>query len=164
MFHCDGWCLPWGVTAMIGTHVCLRKVESGQIWDLLEAERVTHYCAAPNVQIELVNHDKAHRMDWEVSTAIGGAPPSPTLLARFQDLNIRPIQPVRAHRVLRPHLRLRLARGLVRPPGRPAGGDARAPGTGPRHLAHRAGRRKHMNDVPRDGQTLGEIVIRATRS
>ena len=91
MFHCDGRCFPWGVTAMAGTHVCLRKVDPGRIWDLLDAEHVTHYCAAPTVQIGLVNHEAAHRLGGEVTTAIGGAPPSPTLLGQFQDLNIRPI-------------------------------------------------------------------------
>jgi acyl-CoA synthetase (AMP-forming)/AMP-acid ligase II len=52
MFHCDGWCFPCGVTAVAGTHVCLRKMDPGRIWDLLEAEHVSHYCAAPTVQID----------------------------------------------------------------------------------------------------------------
>jgi fatty-acyl-CoA synthase len=91
MFHCDGWCFPWGVTSMAATHVCLRRVEPDRIWNLFDSERVTHYCGAPTVQIGLVNHERAHRMDWEITTAIGGAPPSPTLLGQFEDLNIHPI-------------------------------------------------------------------------
>ena len=38
MFHCNGWCFTWAVTAVGGTHVCLRRVEPGRIWDLLESE------------------------------------------------------------------------------------------------------------------------------
>ena len=50
MFHCNGWCFTWAVTAVGGRHVCLRKVDAGQIWDLIDAEGVTHYNAAPTVQ------------------------------------------------------------------------------------------------------------------
>src|SRR6266436_986255 len=62
MFHCNGWCFTWGVTAMSATHVCLRRVESARIWDLIDKEGVTHYCGAPTVQIGIVNDPKAHRL------------------------------------------------------------------------------------------------------
>ena len=48
MFHCNGWCFTWGVTAVGGTHVCLRKVEPARIWELFDAEGVTHYSGAPD--------------------------------------------------------------------------------------------------------------------
>ena len=60
MFHCNGWCYTWGVTALGGTHVCLRRVEPSRIWDLIDREGVTHYCGAPTVQIGIVNDPKAH--------------------------------------------------------------------------------------------------------
>jgi fatty-acyl-CoA synthase len=160
MFHCDGWCFPWGVTAMAGTHVCLRKVDSGRIWDLLEAERVTHYCAAPTVQIGLVNHDEARRMDWEVSTAIGGAPPSPTLLARFQSLNIRPIHLYGLTESYGPTSVCAWHEDWFDlPVEQQAQMLARQ---GQAHVTSHLVRvvDKHMNDVPRDAETLGEIVIR----
>nr|MBA2441130.1 AMP-binding protein [Rubrobacter sp.] len=91
MFHCNGWTFPWAVTAIAGTHVCLRKVEAERIWELFATEGVTHYCAAPTVQISLVNHEDAHELDEEVTAAIAGAPPSPTLLSQLQGLNIRPL-------------------------------------------------------------------------
>ena len=90
MFHCNGWCFPYAVTAVAGTHVCLRKVEPGRIWELLEAERVTHYCGAPTVHIGVVNDPAAHRLEQPVQVPTGGAPPSPTLLSRMQDLNLHP--------------------------------------------------------------------------
>ena len=59
MFHCNGWCFTWAVTAIAGTHVCLREVDPGRIWGLIESEGVTHYCGAPTVQIMLVNDPAA---------------------------------------------------------------------------------------------------------
>src|SRR5206468_3544218 len=59
MFHCNGWCFTWGVTAVAGTHVCLRKVEPSRIWELIDTEGVTHYNGAPTVHIGVVNDARA---------------------------------------------------------------------------------------------------------
>lgn len=91
MFHCNGWCFTWGVTAVAGTHVCLRKVDPERVWQLFESEGITHSCGAPTVQIALVNHPGAHRLDRAVTIMQGGAPPSPTIIAQLKHLNIRPI-------------------------------------------------------------------------
>jgi fatty-acyl-CoA synthase len=91
MFHCNGWCLPWAVTAVAGTHVCLRKVEPGRIWDLFEAEGVTHYSGAPAVQIGVVGSPRAHRLDRQVTAMVAAAPPSPTLIAQMRALNLHPV-------------------------------------------------------------------------
>jgi fatty-acyl-CoA synthase len=91
MFHCNGWCFTWAVTAVGGTHVCLRQIEAERVWDLLESEGITHYNGAPTVQIMLVNSPRARRMEREVVVTIAGAPPSPTLLATLRDLNFRPV-------------------------------------------------------------------------
>jgi fatty-acyl-CoA synthase len=91
MFHCNGWCFPWAATAAGATHVCLRKVEPERIWELLEAEGVTHFCGAPTVHIGIVNHPSAHALDQRVTVPTGGAPPSPTLLARMRELNLHPL-------------------------------------------------------------------------
>src|SRR5215218_8217127 len=91
MFHCNGWTLTWAVTAIAGTHVCLRKVDPGRIWELFESEGITHYCAAPTVQIGIVNDDAAHRLDTKMTAVVAAAPPSPTLLGRLAELNIHPL-------------------------------------------------------------------------
>jgi fatty-acyl-CoA synthase len=91
MFHCNGWCYTRAVTAVGGTHICLRKLDRGLVWELFDTEGVTHCNGAPTVQIFLVNHPKAHRLNRQVTTAVGGAPPSPTLLEQMKALNIRPI-------------------------------------------------------------------------
>ena len=90
MFHCNGWCFTWGVTAVGGTHVCLRRVEPELVWDLFESEGVTHFNGAPTVHIFLVNHAKAHRLDHQITVTVAGAPPSPTLLGQMKVLNFRP--------------------------------------------------------------------------
>tara|TARA_B100002003_G_C14144981_1_gene550508 strand:+ start:2156 stop:3061 length:906 start_codon:yes stop_codon:yes gene_type:complete len=51
MFHCNGWCFPWAVTAVGGTHICLRRVVAEEIFRLVETENVSHLCAAPTVLI-----------------------------------------------------------------------------------------------------------------
>jgi fatty-acyl-CoA synthase len=91
MFHCNGWCLTWGVTAAGGVHVCMRKVDPGRIWDLFDAEGVTHYSGAPTVHMSIVNHDKAHRLEQRVIVPTGGSPPTPALLRRMKELNLHPI-------------------------------------------------------------------------
>src|SRR5690349_5001124 len=89
MFHCNGWCFPWAVTAAGGTHVCLRAVDPERVWRLLREEGVTHYNGSPTVQIALVNHPDAATLVRPVTALVAGAPPSPTLLARMEELNIR---------------------------------------------------------------------------
>jgi len=82
MFHCSGWTYTWGVTAAGGTHVCLRRVEPKRIFELIEAERITHMCGAPIVLNMLVHapaevrRPLAHRP--KVMTG-GAAPPSAVL-------------------------------------------------------------------------------------
>src|SRR5205823_11585396 len=86
MFHCNGWCFPWAVTAVGARHVCLRKVDPSEIWDAIDSEGVTHYNGAPTVHISIVNHEKAHRLERPVTICAAGAPPSPTLLGQLQSL------------------------------------------------------------------------------
>ena len=61
MFHCNGWCFPWTVALLAGTHVCLRRVEIGAILDAMRREGVDHYCGAPIVHNMLVNADPKAR-------------------------------------------------------------------------------------------------------
>ena len=88
MFHCNGWCFPWAVTAAGATHVALRKVDSALIWQAVREQGVTHLCAAPTVLTGLANGPWAEQgpTAQAVSVATGGAPPSPALLARMAEL------------------------------------------------------------------------------
>ena len=61
MFHCNGWCFPWTVAAMLGTNVCLRRVEAKAIFDAVRDDGVTHFCAAPVILNLLVNAPETMR-------------------------------------------------------------------------------------------------------
>ncbi len=86
MFHCNGWCTTWGVTAIGGTHVCLRAVSPSEVWRLLEEEGITHLNAAPTVLISLANADEARPLTSPLVVTTAGAPPSPTLIAQMSAL------------------------------------------------------------------------------
>jgi fatty-acyl-CoA synthase len=89
MFHCNGWCFPWAVTAVGGRHVALRKVEPDRIWELIETEGVTNFSGAPTVQLMVINHPRAHRVEPPITVMVAAAPPSPTLLQRMDELNFK---------------------------------------------------------------------------
>jgi fatty-acyl-CoA synthase len=86
MFHCNGWCFPWAVTAAGATHVCLPRVDPARIFGLIEREGVTHFCGAPTVLIALANHPEARAFPHPVSITTAGAPPAPTTIAQMEAL------------------------------------------------------------------------------
>ena len=86
MFHCNGWCFTWAVTAAGGTHVCLRAVDTGEIWRLLRTEGITHFSAAPTMLTMIAEDPAAGALDNAVHVDTGGAPPSATLLARLDEM------------------------------------------------------------------------------
>jgi fatty-acyl-CoA synthase len=87
MFHCNGWCFPWAVTAAAATHVCLPKVEPTEVWRLIRQEGVTHLNGAPTVLSMLAYAPEAAPLDGPpVRVATGGAPPSPAILRRMGEL------------------------------------------------------------------------------
>jgi fatty-acyl-CoA synthase len=86
MFHCNGWCFPWAVTAAGATHVCLRKVDAVGINHGVNAEGVTHFCAAPTVLIGLVNHPDTTPFPHRVVVTTAGAPPAPATIAQMEAL------------------------------------------------------------------------------
>ena len=86
MFHANGWTFVWTVTAVGGTHVCLPKVDPGLVFELIENERVTILCAAPTVLISLANANEevrpSARRGLRVLTA--GAPPAASTIERLE--------------------------------------------------------------------------------
>jgi fatty-acyl-CoA synthase len=77
MFHCNGWCFNWTMAAAAGTSVCLRRVEAKLILDLIRQHKVTHYCGAPIVHSMLLNAPAAQKqgIDHKVSCLVAAAPP-----------------------------------------------------------------------------------------
>ena len=88
MFHCNGWCFPWAVTAMGGVHLCLPKLEASLIWKHMRESGVTHFCAAPTVLTMTIWDPGAARLPRPVRIATGGAPPTPALLERLAELGM----------------------------------------------------------------------------
>lgn len=86
MFHCNGWCFTWAVTAAAGTHVCLPKVDAEEIWRLIETERVTSLNGAPAVLDMIAHSPNAKPLARSVSIGTGGAPPAPAVLRRMTRL------------------------------------------------------------------------------
>jgi fatty-acyl-CoA synthase len=82
MFHCNGWCFPWTMSAIVGTHVCLRQVRAEPIWQALEQHNVTHLCGAPIVMSLMLETPKQHRpnLNHTVQFFTAAAPPPETLL------------------------------------------------------------------------------------
>ncbi|WP_300014557.1 acyl--CoA ligase family protein [Pseudonocardia sp.] len=87
MFHCNGWCFPWAVTAAGATHVCLPRVDPAEVWRLIREEGVTHLNGAPTVLSMLAYAKEAEPLTGPpVKVATGGAPPSPAILRRMGEL------------------------------------------------------------------------------
>ena len=91
MFHCNGWCTTWGVTAVGGTHVCLQAVRPDVIWRLMDEQSVTHLNGAPAVMTSIARAPEAHRFEHVVTATTGGAAPSPTFVAEMEALGARVI-------------------------------------------------------------------------
>jgi fatty-acyl-CoA synthase len=89
MFHCNGWSFPWAVTAVGACHIGLAAIDPAEIFRLIEAERVTHLCAAPVVLTMLIHAPdaaKRHFPHGPVALATGGAAPASATIAAIEEL------------------------------------------------------------------------------
>ena len=163
MFHCNGWCFPWAVTAAGATHVCLRKVDAPGINQGIHREGVTHFNAAPTVLIALANHPDTIAFPRRVIVTTAGAPPSPTTIAQIEALGAElhhvygltetygPITECAWHSpswdALPAHERARLRSRQGVPMITLGANDVRVVDSA-------------LHDVPADGQSHGEVVMR----
>lgn len=93
MFHCNGWCLTWGVAAQGGTNICLRNISPGAIFDMISLHKVTHLDGAPTVLNIIVNAPASDRkpLPGRVTVVTGAAPPPPKVLFQMEDLGFHVI-------------------------------------------------------------------------
>lgn len=163
MFHCNGWCFPWTLSAIIGTHVCLRQVRAEPIWAALVEDGVTHLCGAPIVMSLILSGPNAAKrtLTSRVQFFTAAAPPPERVLADM-----------RAGGFEVTHLY-----GLTETYGPAIVNDWHAewsllPEAKQAALKARQGVRylpleqvdvldpETMRPVPRDGQTMGEVMFR----
>jgi fatty-acyl-CoA synthase len=162
MFHCNGWCYPWTIAAVAGVNVCLRKVDAAKIFELIGRHGVTHMCGAPIVYNTLVNANDPHKSDPRaVMGMVAGASPPMAVIAGAENIGIR----------------LTHVYGLTEVYG-PAGVCSPQPEWAAQPIEERArlNRRQGvpyhlqqamtvldpetMEEVPHDGETMGEIMFR----
>ncbi len=163
MFHCNGWCFPWTLPAVAGTHVCLRKVEPAAIFALIREHRVTHYCGAPIVHSGLISApaDLKAGIDWPVKCMVAGAAPPAAMIEGMERMGWEVTH----------------VYGLTEVYG-PAAVCAKHDDWAELSLADRVDRNgrqgvRHplqqgltvmdaatMTEVPRDGETMGEVMFR----
>jgi len=162
MFHCNGWCFPWALTGVGAKSVLLRKIDPPLVWELIRTEGVTHFNGAPTVLIMLINDASApkEKLAQTVRIATGGAPPSPTLLAQWEKIGAEVTHLYGLTETYGPHTfcdwhpewndrdpeeqaRLRARQGVANL----VACELRVVD-------------EEMNDVPADGETMGEVIMR----
>jgi fatty-acyl-CoA synthase len=87
MFHCNGWCFPWSLSVVAGTHICLRWVRAKAIYDALADHKVTHLCGAPIVMSTLINarEDERRPLQHRIEFITAAAPPPESVLAAMAE-------------------------------------------------------------------------------
>ena len=160
MFHCNGWCTAWAVTAIGGRHVCLRAVQAERIWQLLDQEKVTHLNGAPPVLTALLGAEGAHELEPPLVITTAGAPPNPKTIAQCEDINARVVHVYGLTETYGPYSVCQWQEDWK---------DLKVPeraellsrqGVGMVQAERLRVVDDEMNDVPPDGETMGELVMR----
>jgi len=162
MFHCNGWCFTWAVTAAGARHVVVPKVDPPRVFELVSEERVTHLCGAPTVlvmlQSELPRPD--YRFPQPLRTVTAGAPPPPAVIERMEALGAVITHVYGLTETYGPHT---VCEWKLEWDGK-ANADRAAlkarQGVGYVHAPELRVVDAELRDVPADGETMGEIVMR----
>jgi fatty-acyl-CoA synthase len=163
MFHCNGWCFPWTVAERAGVNVCLRKVEPQACWDAIRDEGVTHLCGAPIVYATLINAPEAmrHGVDHTILGQVAGAAPPASLIEGAEQAGIELTHVYGLTEVYGPaSVCAKHAEWLEMPLERRADLNSRQGVRVPMQEAMTVLDPDTMQPVPRDGETMGEIMFR----
>ncbi len=163
MFHCNGWCFPWTLAMLGGTHVCLRTISAQNILDAIRAHRVDHYCAAPIVHSLVYNAPPEMRqgIDWQVRGMVAGAAPPAAMIEGMAKVGFAITHVYGLTEVYGP-----AAVAVQRPAwaGESLSEQTRLNGRqGVRYPLQEGMTVLHpetLREVPADGQTMGEIMFR----
>ncbi len=162
LFHCNGWCFPWAVAAVGATNVCLRKVVPSEVYRLIRERGVTHMCCAPTVLTALYSSPDADGQDLSgLTIATAGAPPAPQVIRRMEGMGAQVCHVYGLTETYGPYAVCADQPGWDSlDAGRRALVKARqgvpfgVAGDGLRVVD------ECMREVPRDGATMGEVVMR----
>jgi len=163
MFHANGWCFPWSIVAMAGTHVCLRRVDPALVFRLIAEHRVTNMVGAPTVLSMLINApaEARARFDHVVDLQTGGAAPPAKVIRAMSDLGFRVQHIYGLTEVLGPSTLCEWqdAWSSLSPEAQAA---QQARQGVPYHVVdgQMVADPKTLEPVPADGRTLGEVMLR----
>jgi fatty-acyl-CoA synthase len=160
MFHCNGWCTPWSLTAIGGTHVCLREVRGDAIWAQLREHDVTHLNAAPTVVSTILNAPEAGPLTRPVLITTAGAPPSPTTIAQMEQMGFAIVHVYGLTETYGP-----ISYCQSQPAWAGLSAEQRSVLQARQGVSMIQADRlrvvdEQLADVPADGETMGEIVMR----
>jgi fatty-acyl-CoA synthase len=163
MFHCNGWTYTWAVTAAGGTHVCLRRIDPAQIFPAIRDHRVTHLCGAPIVLNMLVHAPDAVKLAFDhlVEVATGGAAPPSAVIEAMERMGFRVTHLYGLTESYGPAtLCVPQPRWEDLPLSERARRMARQGVPMPTLAQMQVGDSTTSAPVPRDGATLGEVMLR----
>ncbi|NET76945.1 acyl--CoA ligase family protein, partial [Okeania sp. SIO1F9] len=162
MFHCNGWCFTWGVIAVGGTHICMRKFFPNTVVSLIMDEGVTHFCGSPTILIALANDRaiKKLQLSHPLRVATAGAPPSPTIIQTMEELGIDITHVYGLTETYGPHSVCEWQAPWDDLPMAERAKLKARQGVPYIHAAQMRVVDKDMQDVPADGETMGEVVMR----
>ena len=163
MFHCNGWCFPWTISLLAGTHVCLRQVRAKAMYDALADHGVSHMCGAPIVMSTLLNAPEAERRSFpqKVNFFTAAAPPPEAVLAGMAQAGFNVVHLYGLTEVYGPAV-VNEWNGAwdALPGGEQAALKARQGVRYPALEGLDVLDPETMERVPHDGQTLGEVMFR----
>jgi len=162
MFHCNGWCFPWTIAAAAGVNVCLRKVDPAKIFELIPKHGVTHMCGAPIVYNTLINAPGAPKPgERTVVGLIAGAAPPVAVLAGAESIGIKLVHVYGLTEVYGPASVCAEQPGWDELPADQRAQLKRRQGVAyPLQEAVTVLDPETMREVPRDGETIGEVMFR----
>ena len=163
MFHCNGWCFPWTVAMQAGTHVCLRKAEVAPILSAIREHQVDHYCAAPIVHNLLINAPAALRegIGHAVRGMVAGAAPPASMIEGMTHIGFDITHVYGLTEVYGPaSVAAKRTEWAVQTASEQTRLNGRQGVRYPLQEGMTVMEPEHMQELPADGQTMGEIMFR----
>ena len=163
MFHCNGWCFPWTVTALAGTHICLRKIDAQSIYESIDKNKVTHLCGAPIILSMLINAKPQENIELKekVNIMTAAAAPPPAILAEIEKKGFEVTHVYGLTEVYGPAVVCEWKEDWNKLLPVPKSEKKSRQGVQYPSLEGLSIRDpKTMKSVPRDGKTLGEVMMR----